>query len=138
MYDNLDRERCLNVLVDHDMVPQVLLLLRTYWKLPTMVVKADGFNASPLKGSRVVTQGDPLYPIISNMVIDAVLRQWIMAVVEEETGPDSFVCVVRSLEVLFYTNDGLLVSTRAERLQRYFHALIDLFDRVGMWMNIQR
>ena len=85
-----------------------------------------------------VTQGDPISPTIFNMVIGAVLRHWIMVVVEEEAGPDGFGRAVRILVVFFYTKGGLLESTRVEKLQQACGALADLFGRVDINTNIQK
>ena len=97
----------------------------------------SSYHAPTFKCFRGVTQGDPLSPTIFNMVIGTVLRHWIMVVVEEEAGPDGFSRAVRSLVVLFYTKGGLLESTRIEKLQQAFGALVDLFGRVGINTNIQ-
>ena len=51
---------------------------------------------------------------------------------EEEAGLENFIWAVRSLVVLFYAKNGLLASTRSERLQREFDAFTDLFYRVGL------
>ena len=50
---------------------------------------------------------------------------------------DSFGRVMQILMVLFYADGALLLSKRYERLQQYFDALMDLFDRVGIHINIQ-
>ena len=35
-----------------------------------------------------MTQGNPLYPNIFNVVVDAVVRHWVAVVVEREDGPE--------------------------------------------------
>ena len=42
-----------------------------------MVERAGGYYGEVFKGARGVTQGDPLSPTIFNVVVDAVVRQWI-------------------------------------------------------------
>ena len=54
--------------------PQVLRLLHRYWYHLLMVARAVEYYGAPFKGQRGVTQGDPLYPTISNMAVDAVLQ----------------------------------------------------------------
>ena len=41
------------------------------------------YDQSGSKGGRVVTQGDPLSPIIFNVVVDAVVRHWLTIAVKE-------------------------------------------------------
>ena len=40
----------------------------------------------PFKGYQGVTQGDPLSPTIFNVVVDAVIRHWMMVVKPFEAG----------------------------------------------------
>ena len=47
-----------------------------------MVSRAGGYYGPPFKGDSGVTQGDPLYPMLFNVAVDAVIRHWV-AVVEE-------------------------------------------------------
>ena len=51
-----------------------------------MVAKADGYFGRPFKGYQGVTQGDPLSPIIFNVVVDAVICHWVMVVTPPEAG----------------------------------------------------
>ena len=53
-----------------------------------MVARAGGYYGTAFQGARGVTQGDPLSPTIFNMVVDAVVRHWVMVMVEgvEEQG----------------------------------------------------
>ena len=37
-----------------------------------------------------MTQGDPLSPTILNILVDAVVRKWLLIVAEEAAGKDGF------------------------------------------------
>ena len=41
-----------------------------------MVSGAGRYYGTPFTRSRGVTQGDPLYPTILNMVVDLVIKNW--------------------------------------------------------------
>ena len=41
-----------------------------------MVAWAGGYYGEPFRGKRGVTQGEPLLPIIFNVVVDTVVRHW--------------------------------------------------------------
>ena len=45
-----------------------------------MVARAGGYYREAFKGAWGVTQGDPLSPTIFNVVVDAVVRHWVMLV----------------------------------------------------------
>ena len=70
-------------LFDYGVGPWTEYTLRHYCQHLTMVAQEGKYYSTPLKGYHGVIQGDPIYPNISNMVVDAVIRYWV-AVVEEE------------------------------------------------------
>ena len=47
-----------------------------------MMAHAGGYYVVAFKGSRLVTQGNPLSPTIFNVMVDAVVRNWVMVMVE--------------------------------------------------------
>ena len=81
-YDDLERYRFIKILKGYGMGPQSCRLLQTYWRWLTMVARAGGYYGAALKGACGVTQGDPLSPTIFNVVVDAVVRQWVTVMVE--------------------------------------------------------
>ena len=85
-YDALDRSRSLDILKGYRVGYRVRRLLREYWDRTTMVARAGGYYRKGFKRGRGVTQGDPLSPIIFNVVLDTVVRHWVMLeVMEAET-----------------------------------------------------
>ena len=83
-----------------------------------------------------MTQGDPLSPTIFNVVVDAVVRNWVHGVVEKakargETGWEG-----RHQAALFYAYDGMFASPDPAWIQGAFTALVGLFDRVGLRTNV--
>ena len=87
-YDNLDQDRGLKLLDAYEVGPRAVRLLQTYWYQLTMVAKAGGYFGHLFKGYQGVTQGNPLYPNIFNMVVGVLIRHWVTVVTppEEDTG----------------------------------------------------
>ena len=79
----MDRSRSLEILEGYGVGPQAWRILRAYWGKSTMVAWAGGYYGTGFKGSRGVTQGDPLSPTIFNLVVDAVVRHRVTLAVEE-------------------------------------------------------
>ena len=82
-----------------------------------MVARAGGYYGTRFKGERGVTQGGPLSPTIFNVVVDAVVRHWVMLSVEEadtrgERGQEG-----RHQAALFYADDGMVASSDPRWLQ---------------------
>ena len=105
----MDRSRCLDILEGYGVGPSPRRLLKNYWRRLTMVARAGGYYGEAFKGARGVTQGDPLSPTIFNVVMDAVVRNWIEGLVTEtaekgETGREG-----RYQSEVFYADDGMVV-----------------------------
>ena len=79
----MDRSRFLEILEGYGIGTRARKLLRNYWHRLTMVTRAGGYYGTAFLGERGVTQGDPLSPTIFNVVVDAVVRHWVMGVLEE-------------------------------------------------------
>ena len=74
-----------------------------------MVAKTGGYFPPPFQGYCGLTQVDPVSPTVFNVVVDAVIRNWITVVVlTEET--------IQELAALFYADCGLVESPRPEKL----------------------
>ena len=80
--DALDRSRCLEILEGYVVGPQSRRLLQTYCMRLMIVARAGRYYGTAFQGARGVTQGDPLSRTIFNLVVDAVVRHWVMAIVE--------------------------------------------------------
>ena len=129
-YDALDRSRSLEILKGYGVGERVIRLLREYWNKSTMVARAGGYYGTSFKGGRGVTQGNPLSPIIFNVVVDAMVRHWVTLEVREaetrgERGRDG-----RHQAALFYADDGMVALSDPQWLQWEFTKLVGLFDRV--------
>ena len=82
-----------------------------------------------------MTQGDPLSPTIFNVVVDVVVRHWVMiAVTEAETrrerGRED-----RHQAALLYADDGMLALSNPQWLQWACTQLVGMFDRMGLNTN---
>ena len=56
-------------------------ILQTYWRRLTIVARAGGYYGTAFQGERRVTQGDLLPSTIFNVVVDAVVRNWVTVVI---------------------------------------------------------
>ena len=65
VYDSIDRDRCLNILMGYSVGTRVIWVLRTYSGRFTMVMKSGGYYGPHFKGCRFVTHGDPSCPLSS-------------------------------------------------------------------------
>ena len=105
-----------------------------------MVARYRGYFGTLFKGYYGVTRGGHLSPTIFNVVVDAVLRNWVtvLAVMEVTAEPrtDSLVWYIQRLAAYFYANKGLLKLIWENRLQQASDILTDIFDWVGICTNV--
>ena len=85
-----------------------------------------------------MTQGDSLSPTIFNVVVDAVVRHWILLATQEAERRGERGRERRQHAALFYTDDGMIASSDPRWIQWAFTILAGLFDRVGLKTNQRR
>ena len=79
----MDRSRTLEILKGYGVGDRVRRLLTVYWERTTMVARAGRYYRKGFKGERGVTQGNPISPTIFNVVMDAVVRHWLLLATKE-------------------------------------------------------
>ena len=110
-YDALDRSRCLEILEGYGMVPRSCWLLRTCWRILSMVVRAGGYYGEAFKVARGVTQGEPLSPTLFNVVVDVVVCHWVTLAMAETEKRGERGNKDRHQASLFYADDGMMASS---------------------------
>ena len=103
-----------------------------------MVDCVGGYYGVAFKGLRGVTQGEPLYSIIFNVMLDAVVRHWISLVEGVAGGKDGWGSEVLHRAAFFYLYDGLVAPTELLWWQGAFDTITGLFDRVGLRKNFEK
>ena len=73
----MDRERCLLILEGHGVSPNTRRLIHHFWNKATNVCRASGNYGVPFKAGRGVTQGGLLSTKLFNIMVDAVVREWL-------------------------------------------------------------
>jgi hypothetical protein len=81
---------------------------------------------------------DPVSPTIFNIVVDAVVRQWLSQVCSNAVVMDGLDYEVGEKCVLFYADHGLVGAMDKDWVQESFDTLINLFERVGLRTNTQK
>ena len=103
-----------------------------------MVARAGGYYGAYFRGERGVTQDDPLSPNIFNVVVDAVVRNWVTGVLEELESRGELGQEGRHHAALFYAGDSMVASLDPVWLKVAFNALVGLFDRVALQNNVRK
>ena len=101
-----------------------------------MVCRAAGNYGTTLKAGCGVTQGGPLSARLFNIMVNAVVWEWIQQLrVDREYDEKEFAEFIATFFAIFYVDDAYLASWDAEFLQYALTHLVHLFERIGLQMN---
>ena len=104
-----------------------------------MVCQAGGYyDKKPFKAGRGVTQGGPLSPRVFNIMVDAIIREWLRREVGIEAAQKGLGKKCSEFLAEFYADDGIIANREPERLQQSLDALVALFERVGLSLTLKR
>ncbi len=81
----MDWERCLFILEGHGIGPSMRQLIRHFWDKTANLCRASGNYGMPFKTGRGVTQGGPLSAKLYNVMVNAVVREWLQ-ILRDESG----------------------------------------------------
>ena len=101
------------------------------------VCRASGNYGAPFKAGRGVTQGGPLLAKLFNVLVDAVVREWLRLLREEMGTEDKEELdkMMAALLAIFYVDD-VYIASRDPVLQRAIDGLVSAFERVGLRVGL--
>ena len=124
-YDTLDRGQALRILEGYGVGANIRRILESIWDGDTMIPRQAGYYGRAFRARRGVRQGDIVSPLIFNIMVDAVVRNW-----RHEQQPNE----IEDL-ALFYADDGLITGAEAVTVQRTIDQMTRDFRSLGLRMN---
>ena len=117
------------LLEGHGAGPNMRRLIRHFWDEAAHVCRASGNYGAPFKAGRGVTQGGPLSAKLFNVVVDAVVREWMQLLREEMDTEDEEEIdgLMATLFAIFYVDDAYIASRDPTFLQRAIDGLVSAF-----------
>jgi hypothetical protein len=98
------------------------------------MIRQCGYHSGYFPVDRGVTQGKIPSPINFNMIVDAIVRYWVLEVLEDEDAYIDGGAGWLEILALFYA-DGFLSSHNADKLQKSSYFLVELFHRMNIDVN---
>ena len=77
-YNSLDQGTCMEILRDYGLGTRLQILLQRYWDLHRVVTKAGNYYGRPFRAGRGLTQGDPFYPTLFNIIVGTVVKETLL------------------------------------------------------------
>jgi hypothetical protein len=137
----MDQEWCLLILEGHGVGPNMRRLIRSFCDEAKNVCQATGNYDTPFKAGRGVTQGGPLSAKLFNIMVDAVVREWMQLLQDEmnlEGGELDKIMVMETLFVIFYIDNAYIALRDPVFLQKAIDSLVTTFERVGLEINTKK
>ena len=105
VYDFLDKCFFLEILRVCGLGPNLACLLKNYWKRQSIFPKAGKCLGTSFETGRGVTQGNPAFSIIFNIVVYVVVREVLDVVCGPQEGQYGMDWVTVERNSVFYNND---------------------------------
>jgi hypothetical protein len=138
-FDAMDKERSIMFLEGYGAGPWMIWPIRGYWRDAIMVCQAAGNYGTAFKAGCGVTQGGPLSAKIFNILVDAVVWEWMQQLEEDGDYEEEEVAeYMATFFAIFYVNDAFLASQDAGFLQHALTLLVDLFEWLGLQANTSK
>jgi hypothetical protein len=117
----------------------MLCLIRNFWDSVMNICQVKGNYGCPFKAGRSVTQGGPLLAKLFNIILNAVVWEWmqLMRAMLDNVECDLAKCMA-GLFAVFYVNDGYIASHNAEFLQEALDFLVETFKCLGLATNTKK
>jgi hypothetical protein len=138
-FDAMDWERCIMLLEGYGAGPRMIRLIGGYWPDAIMVCRAAENYSTAFKAGRSMTQGGPLSTKLFNILVDAIVWEWIWQLREDgDHKEEEFAEFMATSFAIFYIGDTYLASRDSGLLQHVLTLLVNLFECVGLQTNTSK
>ena len=135
-YGSLDQGRCMEILREYVLGPQLQQLLQRYWDGQRVVTKSGKCYGRPFSMGIGVTQGDPVSPTLFNIIVDAVFQATLQEICGPQEYQQGFGWSTREHNILFYVDDGRISGQELIWVQASLTKMVRIFERIGLQTNL--
>ncbi len=131
-FDAMDWEWCIMLLEGYGAGPRMIRLIHGYWRNAILVCRAAENYCTAFKAGRGMTQGGPLSAKLFNILVDAVVQEWIRQLREDRNHKEEELAeFMATFFAIFYVDNAYLASRDVGFFQHAPTLLVHLFERIG-------
>jgi hypothetical protein len=135
----MDKERCLLILEGYGAGPNMVCLIHTFWWEATIVCCTSRNYRGPFQVGQGVTQGGALSVKLFNILVDAVIREWLRQLrASSIVDPEELDLLMAAFFAIFYVDDAYLADRDPDFLQVALTSLASLLECVGLETNVKK
>jgi hypothetical protein len=117
-FDAMDREQCIMILEGYGAGPRMVQLICGFWQDAIMVCHMAGNYGTAFKAGRGVTQGGPLSDKLFNILVVAVVREWVWQLEEDRDYKEG---KLAALTANFLQSSTSTMHTLHHRMQAFYN-----------------
>jgi hypothetical protein len=118
------------------LAPKRFASFDAFWNHAKLVCRTGGCYGDSFTAYCGVTKGGPISSLIFNVVVNAVVREWLRRTLDNKAVRDGLMMVQSATQMVsFYVDDGVLSARDPVWLQSALDILITLFEQVGLKTN---
>ena len=118
--------------------PDLSLLLTRYWDRQRIAPKLGKYLGKYFRIRRGVTQGDPISPMIFNIVVDAVVREVLGVVCGTQEAQHGLGWAAGDINLVFYAKNGRIPGQDREWVKNALTVAVTMLRRMGLETNLDR
>lgn len=135
VYDTVDRDKLLMVLNMHGVGDNILKLLKSYLQSTQIMLMRNKVRRQPFHPCLGIIQGDPLSPLLFNILVDVALRMVDKDRTQLEVLEAADITMVPNFFRAFYADDGVIGDLDMDKFQRRTDHLLFILKNFGLTFN---
>ena len=136
-YNEMYRDRCLEVLRRYGVGTNLTRLLKSYWERHRIAPKTVNFIGKDFRTGRCLTQGDPDSPMIFNSVGGAVVRAVLDVVCGPQEAKHGLRWAAGKRNLILYAGDVRKAGRDHKWFQDTLSVTEKMFQKMGLETNIR-
>ena len=126
----------MEILLGYGLGKNLQRIVERLWEGHTVITRAGGCHGNPINTGQGVTQGEPVYPTIFNIVVCVLVWAMLLEVCASQEAQHGLRWAAGEQEILFYADDGRITGRNPIWIQGMLTKILRIFERMGLYTNV--